>query len=55
MRDKLEEIWDRITDPYWRLDHPEVTMVILSLLSGAIGLVFAYLQHKLIPGGSDDR
>lgn len=53
MRERLEDIWDKITDPYWRLDHPEVTMFLLSVISGIIGLMFAWIQHRLIPRRSE--
>ena len=55
MSDRLAELWEHIRDPYWRLDHPEVTMLLLSVISGLIGvisgligLVFAYLQKLLL-------
>jgi hypothetical protein len=56
VKERLEELWDNLRNPYWRLDHPEVTMLILSVVSGIVGLLFAYLQAKLIPKGApDDR
>jgi hypothetical protein len=53
MKDRLEHIWDHITDPYWRLDHPEVTVLLASVISGLIGLLFAWIQHRLTAAADD--
>jgi hypothetical protein len=45
--ERLQELWDNVRDPYWRLDHPEVTVLILSVVSGLVGLVFTYLRILL--------
>lgn len=51
MRDKLETAWDRVRDPYWRADHPEVAAAIVSVITGMVGLMFAWLQYKIINRG----
>lgn len=48
MKELLEDIWEHVSDPYWRADHPEITAALLSVISGVIGLGFAWLQHKII-------
>lgn len=45
---RLEELLDRLRDPYWRLDHPEVTAVLLALITGVIGLAFTWIRIHLI-------
>ena len=52
MRDTLENVWEHLSDPYWRADHPELTAALLSVITGVIGLGFAYLQHKIITRGA---
>jgi len=51
MRDTLETIWDHLSDPYWRADHPEITAALISLITGVIGLGFAWLQRKILTKG----
>jgi hypothetical protein len=53
-RERLEEAWEHVRDPYWRLDHPEVTVILVSIISGVIGLAFALLQAHLLHGGGTD-
>lgn len=53
MRDRLEELWDQVRDPYWRADHPEVAAAIVSLVTGFIGILFAWLQYKIVNRGGD--
>jgi hypothetical protein len=45
---KLEQLLDRLRDPYWRLDHPEVTAVLLGVITGVIGLLFTWIRIRLI-------
>lgn len=55
-REKAEELWENWNDKYWRADHPEVTMTVVSILTGIVGLLFAVLQAKLTAryqGGSN--
>ncbi|HET7047864.1 MAG TPA: hypothetical protein VFI54_06290 [Solirubrobacteraceae bacterium] len=47
MREWLEDVRDHWNDPYWRLDHPELAITVASILTGIIGLLFAWLQAKL--------
>ena len=56
MRETLEQLWDNLSDPYWRIDHPEVTAVLLGVISGMLGLLFAWLKTRLIDGkGEGER
>lgn len=48
MREYLEELRDNWTDAYWRADHPEVMAVVVALLTGAIGLTFAFVELQLL-------
>jgi ABC-type Fe3+ transport system permease subunit len=43
----LKELRDHWNDHYWRADHPEVTAVLVAILSGLVGLLFAYLQARM--------
>lgn len=47
IKEYLQEARDRWDDPYWRLDHPEVTATIIALITGLVGLLFAYVQARL--------
>lgn len=47
MREYLQELCDNWTDSYWRADHPEVMAVAIAILTGAIGLAFAYVEIHL--------
>lgn len=46
--ERLEEILDKIRDPYWRADHPEVTAAIIGVVTGVIGLFFTFIRVRLI-------
>lgn len=48
MRDKLEDFLDNWRDSYWRMDHPEVTMTVVTIITGILGLLFAVIQAKLV-------
>lgn len=52
IRGYLEELRDHWDDAYWRADHPEVMAVVLAVLTGAIGLLFAWLQMRLLKSGA---
>jgi hypothetical protein len=47
MIENLRNYWEKWQDSYWRLDHPEITAIAIALATGLIGLLFAYLQHKI--------
>ena len=47
MRDWLENLRDKWSDSYWRLDHPEITAVAIAIATGILGLLFAYLQARI--------
>lgn len=47
MREYLDELRENWTDPYWRADHPEVTAVMLGVISGTIALLFAWLEIRI--------
>lgn len=38
---ELREHWD---DHYWHADHPEVRAVLVALIVGLVGLVFAWFE-----------
>lgn len=46
-REYLEELREHWDDSYWRADHPEVLAVVIALLTGAIGLAFAWLESRI--------
>lgn len=48
MKDKLQEVWEQVRDPYWRADHPEVAALIVSFITGFVGIFFAWVQAKII-------
>lgn len=50
VREYLEDLRDHWDDAYWRADHPEVMAVTLALVTGALGLMFAYLQARIVKG-----
>ena len=48
LREWLEELRENWTDPYWRADHPEVQAFIVAIVTGVIGLAFAFLEALLV-------
>lgn len=55
MSERLLELWDNLNDRYWRLDHPEVMAVLLGIITGCVGLLFAWLQTRIIkPAGGPE-
>lgn len=48
MREYLDELRDHWDDAYWRADHPEFLAVIIAIATGLIGLMFAWLEQRLI-------
>lgn len=53
LREYLTELRENWSDPYWRLDHPEVVALGLAVITGIIGLLFAtlqaFIQRRLSP------
>jgi hypothetical protein len=47
MREYLEELRENWDDAYWRADHPEVVAVLVAIITGAIGLLFAWIEISL--------
>jgi hypothetical protein len=47
MREYLNELREHWDDPYWRADHPEVMAVVVALITGMLGLLFAYLESRI--------
>jgi hypothetical protein len=47
IREYLEDLRDHWDDSYWRADHPEVMAVVCAIVTGALGLLFTYLQAKI--------
>lgn len=47
MREYLEELREHWDDSYWRADHPEVMAVLIGLITGILGLLFAYLETAM--------
>lgn len=47
VREYLEELRDHWDDAYWRADHPEAMAVLIAVLTGVIGLFFAWLELLL--------
>src|SRR6185437_4786615 len=48
IRDWWEELRENWQDPYWRADHPEVQAFIVAVITGTIGLIFAFLEAALV-------
>ncbi len=44
LREYLEDVRENWDDPYWRADHPEVVAALITLVTGAIGLIFTLLD-----------
>ena len=53
IREYLEDLRDHWDDHYWHARHPEVMAVMLAVLTGAIGLLFAWLQARMLRGVHD--
>lgn len=47
MVDFLKELREHWNDQYWWLDHQALRVALLAAMSGAIGLLFVYLQVKV--------
>jgi hypothetical protein len=47
MREYLEELREHWNDSYWRADHIEVTAALAAIITGLIGLMFAWLETIL--------
>jgi len=43
----LEDLRDKWDDQYWHADHPEVKAALIAIVTGLIGLLFAWLEAKL--------
>jgi hypothetical protein len=48
MRDYLQDLLENWDDDYWRADHPEVIAAALAVLTGLIGLAFAWLEARIV-------
>lgn len=48
IRDFLEDARDHWDDHYWRADHPEFTAVVVAVATGIIGLLFTWLNAKIL-------
>jgi hypothetical protein len=48
VREYLEELREHWTDSYWRADHPEVMAALVAVITGLVGLAFAWLQAQLL-------
>jgi hypothetical protein len=48
MRDYLDDLKQNWNDAYWRADHPEVMAAVVAILTGVIGLFFAWLEINAI-------
>lgn len=46
--DYLKEAWEHRADSYWHADHPEIRAVLIAILTGLIGLAFAWIQQHLL-------
>lgn len=44
LREYLEDLRDNWDDPYWRADHPEVVAAMIAIVSGAVSLIFTFLD-----------
>jgi len=47
LRDFWQEIRDHWDDHYWWMRHPELQIMLLSVISGVIGLLFAWLETRI--------
>lgn len=48
MSEYLRELLDNWDDDYWRADHPEVIAVAIAIVTGLIGLGFAWLESRIL-------
>ena len=48
MREYWQDLLDNWDDDYWRADHPEVIAAALAVLTGLIGLAFAWLEARIV-------
>jgi hypothetical protein len=47
MSDYWQDLRENWNDPYWRADHPEVMAFAVAIITGAVGLLFAYLELRV--------
>lgn len=47
MSEFLKELRDNWDNSYWWADHPTLRVALLSIISGAIGVLFVYLNVKV--------
>lgn len=49
--ERLQDLWEHLQDPYWRLDHQAEVMIALTIITGVItgvlSLAFRVLTLKL--------
>lgn len=47
IRQWLEDAREHWDDSYWHADHPEVKAALIAIVTGLIGLLFAWLEARL--------
>lgn len=47
LRDLLDELRDHWDDHYWWARHRELQITVLAIISGAIGLLFTWLETRI--------
>lgn len=56
MADRARELWrdlrDHWDDDYWWQRHLELRVALLAIISGLIGLLFAWLETRIRTGGA---
>jgi len=52
LRELLEGLRDHWDDHYWWANHLELRVLLLSLISGLVGLLFAWLEVQIRKAGA---
>jgi hypothetical protein len=47
VREWIDDLRDHWDDSYWHADHPEVKMTLIAIITGLLGLLFAWLEAKI--------
>jgi hypothetical protein len=47
LSEQLSELRDHWDDSYWWADHPELRALVIGIITGLLGLLFAWLQLSL--------
>lgn len=50
--DQARELWDRVSDPYWRADHQELMVIVVTLIAAVIEIGAAYLKGVALKAGA---